>query len=134
MKKFILTLAITLVAVLTVNAKKVTGYTTDNAINTPLALVVNAVDFRPDGTRVYGTLIGQPHTSNRIDEATLQVGNAVNAATDIDGVDFKRYFQWEDEGIIDVEIDFPALKKQPAQFIIKLTCPRGVSEVKVKKK
>lgn len=56
--------------------------------------------------RVKGSLIGDPHTSNRINSARLLVGHQSYAATDIDGVDFERYFQWEDDGIIPLEIDF----------------------------
>lgn len=56
--------------------------------------------------RIKGSLVGDPHTSNRINSARLLVGNQSYAAIDIDGVDFERYFQWEEDGIIPLEIDF----------------------------
>ncbi len=56
--------------------------------------------------RVKGTLIGDPHTSHRINAARLLAGNQSYVAIDIDGIDFERYFQWEDEGTIPLEIDF----------------------------
>lgn len=56
--------------------------------------------------RVKGTLVGNPHTSHRIDSARLLIGNQSYEAIDIDGIDFERYFQWEDDGIIPLEIDF----------------------------
>lgn len=58
-------------------------------------------------TRIGCTLTGAPHTSQRIDSCTLIVGGAAYGSLDIDGVDFKRYFQWEDDGRIPVEVDFP---------------------------
>lgn len=57
--------------------------------------------------RIEGNLYGLPHTSNRIDSITLHLRGVQFGATDIDGVDLKRYFQWEDDGIIPMEIDFP---------------------------
>lgn len=57
--------------------------------------------------RVGGSLIGKPHTSNRIDRILLVSGNDTIVANDIDGIDFNRYYQWEDNGQIAVEIDFP---------------------------
>lgn len=65
--------------------------------------------------RVGGELIGMPHTSNRIDCILLVNGCDTIAANDIDGVDFKRYFQWEEGGVIDIEFDFPAVgQRMPA--------------------
>lgn len=67
---------------------------------------LDSVDFRTDLTRVYGRLIGRPHTAQRIDYVTLHTPGVVLAAQEIDGVDLERYFQWEDDGVIPVEIDF----------------------------
>lgn len=65
-----------------------------------------------DLVRVCGNLAGRPHTSARIDSITMRGANGVLIkADDIDGVDFERYFQWEDDGIIPLEIDFPGLEK-----------------------
>lgn len=58
-------------------------------------------------TRISCTLIGSPHTSSRIDSCTLIVDGEACGSLDIDGVDFQRYFQWEESGQIPVEIDFP---------------------------
>lgn len=75
-----------------------------------LTFQVDSIDFRKDLTRVYGKVIGRPHTSHRIDGVTLNINNQALVSDDIDGVDFKRYFQWEDDGFILLEIDFPATR------------------------
>ncbi len=75
-----------------------------------LTFQVDSIDFRKDLTRVYGKVIGRPHTSHRIDGVTLNINNQALVSADIDGVDFKRYFQWEDDGFILLEIDFPATR------------------------
>lgn len=70
---------------------------------------VTDVIFKPDDNliRICGDLTGKPHTSARIDSIALKLGNREILANDIDGVDFERYFQWEDDGIIALEIDIP---------------------------
>lgn len=78
--------------------------------NDVLTFQVDSIDFRKDLTRVYGKVIGRPHTSHRIDGVTLNIDNQALVSDDIDGVDFKRYFQWEDDGFILLEIDFPATR------------------------
>ncbi len=65
-----------------------------------LPLVVDRMAYRSDLTRLYGRLVGRPHTSCRVDAVSLTAGKRVYTATDIDGVDFKRWFQWEDDGEI----------------------------------
>ncbi|MDE6491368.1 MAG: hypothetical protein K2L49_09450, partial [Muribaculaceae bacterium] len=60
-------------------------------------------------TRVYCRAIGRPHTAHRIDAAEIVAIGVKAAATDIDGVDFNRYFQWEECGEIPLEIDFPPM-------------------------
>lgn len=96
-----------------------------------LTLVADSVMFRNDVTRLYGKLKGLPHTSGRIDTLTLTTpdGRTV-VSSDIDGVDMKRWFQWEDDGLIPVEIDFPPMKR-PAQATVVVTGPRGGSEWKI---
>lgn len=59
------------------------------------------------GIRITVCVVGIPHTSQRIDGVDLVIGPKVVKATDIDGVDFERYFQFEDEGVVMLEIDFP---------------------------
>lgn len=73
---------------------------------TASACVVDSIDCRSELTRVYCRYTGRPHTSDRIDAVTLVTEERRLPGTDIDGVDFKRYFQWEEDGIINLEIDF----------------------------
>lgn len=68
---------------------------------------VDSVEWREDLSRVYCRIIGMPHTSERVDAVRMTVGKRRLDATDIDGIDFRRYFQWEDDGSILLEIDFP---------------------------
>lgn len=96
-----------------------------------LTLVVDRMDYRSDLTRLYGRLVGRPHTSCRVDAVSLTAGKRVYTATDIDGVDFKRWFQWEDEGEIPVEIDFPKMKRKKA-FTLMVDTPRGKCEFNIK--
>lgn len=93
-----------------------------------LVFLADSIDFRSDLTRLYGRLSGRPHTAGRIDYITVNGDNKKPLmATDIDGVDFKRWFQWEDDGIIPLEIDFPPMK--PAKMLIVLTYgPKGESK------
>ena len=94
-------------------AAKVSGFKSTKGESTGyITFRVTSIDYRPDLTRVYGTLVGRPHTSERIDELTIMTpGGKVISSTDIDGVDMKRWFQGEDDGAIEVEIDFPAMKQ-----------------------
>lgn len=96
-------------------------------------LTVDSIDFRSDLTRVYGKLVGRPHTSQRIDEAIIHIGQASFQARDIDGVDFKRWFQWEEDGNIPVEIDFRQMT--PFQSaVIELRTPRGTDRIEISNK
>lgn len=97
----------------------------------PISFTVDSIDFRKDLTRVYGKITGLPHTSNRIDDATLYTPSGNHEATDIDGVDFRRYFQWEDEGEILLEIDFPRAKAPTA---IGFTTVRGKATFNIARK
>ena len=93
-------------------------------------LVVDSIDYRTDLTRLYGKLIGVPHTSQRIDALTLSSASKTYQAVDIDGVDFKRWFQWEDDGIIAVEIDFDVMS--PVKHgVITINTPRGVDTMRI---
>lgn len=89
---------------------------------------IEKIDYRDDLTRVYGFLIGKPHTSGRIDEMIFVASTGEkHDATDIDGIDMKRWFQWEDDNAIYVEIDFPPMKIQ-SEFTIMLSGPKGPSK------
>lgn len=59
------------------------------------------------GIRISLCLIGIPHTSQRIDGIDLVMGSKLVKATDIDGIDFERFFQFEETGVQTVEVDFP---------------------------
>lgn len=94
------------------------------ACNTPAVAQVNQLDSEiniiPDkvtptdtGIRISLCIIGIPHTSQRIDGIDLKVGSKLIKATDIDPIDFERYFQFEDEGVITIEVDFPYSGKLP---------------------
>lgn len=74
---------------------------------------VNEIIYKTDDNlaRVCGNLTGTPHTSARIDSVTFVSEKRRIKANDIDGVDFERYFQWEDDGNIYIEIDFPGYRK-----------------------
>lgn len=94
-----------------------------------MAVEIDSVDFRADLTRVHCRVIGSPHTGHRIDGVTLtagESGSAVYPASDIEGVDFSRYFQWEDDGSIAVEIDFaPVPTGRQSQVGMSLTTVYG---------
>ena len=62
-------------------------------------------------TRVAFDLVSAPNTSSRIDSVALVNGPHRHLASDIDGVDFSRYFQWEEEGVLKIETDFPRTHK-----------------------
>ena len=101
------------------------GYTSTSSGS--IKMMVDSIDYRSDLTRVYGTLVGRPHTSNRIDGIVAVQGEKTFDATDLDGVDMKRWFQWEDDGLIPVEIDFPVIKAE-CSFSVELDGPRGESQ------
>ncbi len=99
----------------------------DHASSGVVGFSVDSVRYTDDYTRIYGKLIGIPHTSERID--TLEIcltDGSKNKSTDIDGVDIQRWFQWEDSNYIKVEIDFPSMPQQRS-FNIQTTGPRGNS-------
>lgn len=125
---FVITVVCLLAAVFFVQAKTEYNYKATAAEH--LTLVVDSIDFRQDLTRIYGRILGRPHTSQRIDELELDINGDKMRATDIDGVDFKRWFQWEDDGIIPVEIDFPAMSQFNGASL-KITTPRGIDHCSV---
>lgn len=92
-----------------------------------IGLIVDSIDFRGDCTRIYGKLTGTPHIANRIDNLILKGSMSHKAvkSTDIDGIDLKRWFQWEDEAIIPVEIDFPSCSSKRGRTTVSVTSPKG---------
>ncbi|MDE6782646.1 MAG: hypothetical protein K2J17_02875 [Paramuribaculum sp.] len=87
---------------------------------------VGAEVIADDGlTRMQLRLIGQPHTAARIDSVYIFGGDGAGiAATDIDGVDFGRWFQWEDEAVIDIELDIPGTVHAGGETLV-FYGPRG---------
>lgn len=133
MKKFITLTLTLLVTFLSLGAVEVAGYRNNTGgRENPLVLQVDRVDYRGDLTRVYARLVGRPHTSQRIDGVSLKAAGKLYTATDIDGVDFKRWFQWEEDGVIPIEIDFPAMKPTKA-FVVTTKTPRGDGRTTVSK-
>lgn len=114
--------------------EKFSGFTTSKNGNSGfITFKVEAIDYRPDLIRVYGSLVGRPHTAERIDNLVLVTADGKQyVATDIEGVDFKRWFQWEDDGSIAVEIDFPPMKALKG-FTLKSSGPKGESCSKISK-
>lgn len=108
------------------SARTVKGYITSGQPTTNrLILTVDSIDFRKDLTRVYGKITGRPNTSDRIDRIVLVKPDGVMVeSTDIDGVDMERWFQWEEDGRINLEIDFPAVKATD-KLIINTFSPKG---------
>ena len=130
MKRLSLTIVSCLLLTLPNMAKVVRGY--ESASDNILTFKVDSIDYRNDLTRVYGKLIGRPHTSNRIDRVNM-TGNSYSVeANDIDGVDFRRYFQWEDDGTIPIELDFPSARISDGIQIVFSTA-HGQSATTVKK-
>lgn len=115
-------------------AKVVKGFTsTQNQSSGYITFKVESVDYRDDLTRVYARLQGRPHTSERIDELVIILPSGRSyKSTDIDGVDMKRWFQWEDNGNIEVEIDFPVIAESNS-FSIKSSGPKGISQTNIRK-
>lgn len=130
MKRILTLIASAMIICTPLSAKKVKGYscTSDNV----LTFTVDSIDYRTDLTRVYGRVKGRPHTSSRIDEVQYIGGGTALKSNDIDGVDFRRYFQWEENGEIPLEIDFPATKPDAGVQLL-FTTPRGQSTTTAKK-
>ena len=79
---------------------------------------VDSIMVREDLSRVYCRVIGRPHTSHRIDSVTfhsLSDERIRLKSTDIDPLYYERGFQWEDEGEIALELDFPTMAPEAAE-------------------
>lgn len=124
MTRKILTSILLISASLCLEAKTLRNLTAD--CSGSIGFVADSIEYRPDVTRLYGKIKGRPHTANRIDTLYGTFGKIKYSSTDIDGVDMKRYFQWEDNGLIPVEIDFPVVRTQTS-FVLTLDGPRGES-------
>ncbi|MDY3858150.1 MAG: hypothetical protein ACI30D_07555 [Muribaculaceae bacterium] len=78
-----------------------------NQLDAEINIIPDKVTKTTNGIRISLCLVGIPGTSQRIDSVDLVVGPKVIKATDIDGVDFERHFQFEDTGVQVIELDFP---------------------------
>lgn len=129
---WILGLAITflMIAVFAAQARTERNYRMSAAQH--LTLTVDSIDYRSGLTRLYGKFVGRPHTSQKLHEIVIEYAGRTYKANDIDGVDFDRWFQWEDDGIIPVEIDFP---KMPVlkNATITISTVKGVDHCKLTK-
>ena len=134
-KKYLLSGLILLCICIAAQARIVKGFTSAKEKSTGyITFKIESIDYRSDLIRVYGKLQGRPHTSERMDELVMILPDGRKyEATDIDGVDMKRWFQWEDSGEIDVEIDFPVIKESRS-FVLKANGPKGESATKILRK
>ncbi|MDE6267252.1 MAG: hypothetical protein K2M07_07900 [Muribaculaceae bacterium] len=119
MKKILsilVSLSLTVIFVMTMNAQQ-----TVRRQPHPVTVDVTGVNnTNTDGvTRISVNLVSLPNTSSRVDSVTLVTRDGHRyLAGDIDGIDFKRYFQWEDEGKISVDVDFPLQKSTKGARVI----------------
>lgn len=101
-----------------------------------MKIVVDRIDNNNSDhvSRVSCTVLGVPHTSSRVDSVTAVIGGRVSKATDIDGIDFGRYFQWEDEGAVPVDVDIIHTRSFTANDSIRFHTVHGVYASPLKKK
>lgn len=78
-----------------------------NQLDAEFNVIPDKVVPTDEGIRISLCLVGIPSTSQCIDSVDLKIGPKVIKATDIDGVDFGRAFQFEDTGVQVIELDFP---------------------------
>lgn len=119
MKRIIVQLIVIVIFVTNLSAKIVRDYACMTSGD--ISFVIDSIDFREDLTRIYGCIVGLPHTSDKINGVKYFVDGDILTANDIDGIDFHRYFQWEDDGCITLEIDFPPTKPMSDLQILFIT-------------
>lgn len=86
---------------------------TDNPVHN-FDFEIDSIDFRKDLTRIYGRFIGTPHVGIKIKQILLTTNfNAQYFATDTDGFDLDKYFQFEETPTFNVEIDFEPIQPIP---------------------
>lgn len=78
-----------------------------NQLDAEINIIPDKTIKTDNGVRISLCLVGIPHTSQRIDGVDLIIGQKLVKAVDIDGIDFERYFQFEDSGVQTIEVDFP---------------------------
>lgn len=127
---FIFAILFLVIAVSVANARVEKNY--KNTAADHINLIIDSIDFREDLTRLYGRMIGVPHTSQKINRMEMKVGASVFNAEDIDGIDFERWFQWEDDGVISIEVDFKAMQPVKSGTLI-IETARGVDSSRFSK-
>lgn len=116
------------------------GYRVAQAFNSPMGvrsmgLEIDSIMFRDDVTRLYGKITGPRNTSMRIDKILMTAAGKKTESNDIDGFDYTRAFQWEEDGVIPVEIDFaPMTERSAGSFVLSATTPKGIANWTVIKK
>lgn len=101
------------------------------ARNTP-TVTVDSILLRDTMSRLYITLKQLPHTTLTLhDDWVIQdsTGRFTGKVRDIDGVDFNRIFQFENDSTIGIEMDFPALPPSLNKF--DLTGNRLSGEIRI---
>lgn len=97
------------------------------ARNTPV-VTVDSILLRDTLSRLYITLKQSPHTTLTLhDDWVIQdsLGNFTARIKDVDGVDFNRIFQFDDDSIVSVEMDFPPLPASWNEFDLIGNKPSG---------
>lgn len=84
-----------------------------NQLDAEFNVIPDKVIKTDNGIRISTCLVGIPSTAQRIDSVDLKVNGKTIAATDVDGIDFERAFQFEDTGVIVLELDFPFTGQLP---------------------
>lgn len=101
------------------------------ARNTPI-VTVDSILLRDTVCRLYITLKQLPHTTLTLhDDWAIQdsTGRLIGKVKEVDGVDFDRIFQFEDDSTINIEMDFPALPPSLNEF--DLTGNRATGEMRI---
>jgi hypothetical protein len=78
-----------------------------NQVNAEINIIPDKVTPTDNGIRISVCLVGIPTTSQHIDAVDLNIGTKVIKATDVDGIEFEKTFQFEDTGVQVIELDFP---------------------------
>lgn len=128
MKQFITTLIITLVlSTSTCIAQRKCGSAPGSQKHFMQVRIEKVDNNNSDGvSRISCALVGIPHTSSRVDSVIAVVKGVKYKSTDIDGVDYGRYFQWEEDGVIPVDVDVKSIKRFTNRDSLKFYTVYGV--------
>lgn len=127
MKPLFATIVTAMLFSVPVSGKMTRSY--ESATDGTPVMIVDSIDYRKELTRVYGRLAGAPNTNSRVDMVSVTAGGKVQECTDIDGVDFNRYFQWEESGEIAIELDFSPMAPTN-EGVLTIKTPQGESVTK----